>query len=118
MPFGWPVLILLTALAALAAVSLALRARPAGRAEMGIAASLFFFALVSGPVLVLGYLDVLTRANLAGLSLFVSGSTLALSMRGTRARDHLRACARAALSIALMPLAGLREAARDRRFAL
>ncbi len=114
MPFGWGVLALLTGLAALNAIGLALRANPAGRAELAIAASTLFFAFLAAPVLVLGYTNVLTAVNLAALSSALMLGLFALLVRGRSPRELLGECGRGAASLLGMPFAALRESARAR----
>jgi hypothetical protein len=114
MPFGWVVLALLTGLAAVNALGLALRATPAGRAELAIAASTLFFAFLTAPVLVLGYANVLTAVNLAAVSSVLMLGLFALLVRRRSPRELLRECRHAAASILAMPFAALREAARAR----
>ncbi len=107
---GWLVVVSLTALAILAAVALALETRPRGRAELGIAASLWFAALLGGPVVALGYAGGLWRTALGLTSLTLSAAVLgALARR--RGRDALVASCRGAIrDLARLPLDAFREA--------
>jgi hypothetical protein len=111
---GWLLLALLTTLAGIDAVGLALRARPSGRAELAIAASVAFFGLLDGPVFVLGYTNVLTARNLALASAGLLGTTLVLLLRGRSPRGFFRECGQAAAGLLAMPFAALAEAARAR----
>jgi hypothetical protein len=115
---GWVVLGVLTALAALNALGIALRAAPSGRAELAMVASAAWFALVAAPVLALGYANVLTPGSLLAASFALSAGTFAVLVRHRPIREHLRECATAARGMARMPVDGLREAARARSVVL
>ncbi len=117
-PVGWLVLTGLTALAALDALGIAVRARPAGRAELGVIASAVFFAFLSLPVLALGYAGWLTPLRLGGVSLTVFAAAFALLARRAGVRALLVESRRAAAGLARMPLDALREAARARSVVL
>lgn len=100
---GWIVLTLLTALAALNALGLAVRSEPSGRAELGVIASAAFFGQLVAPVFVLGYAGVLTPTGIglaATLSFLV---VFALLVRGRSWRTYLRECAQAFESLARLP---------------
>jgi hypothetical protein len=115
---GWVVLVGLTSLATLAALGVAVRSEPAGRAELALVALISLFALLGAPVLVLGYTNHLSAATIGIASLLVSASTFVASSNGRSRRDHALACARAAWSITLAPFEGVREAARARSVVL
>ena len=115
---GWVILSALTLLATVAALGVAVRSEPSGRAELALVALITLFALLGAPVLVLGYTNHLSAATVGVGSLLVSAGTLAASTRGRPWRVHLRACMDAARAITLAPLDGLREAARVRSVAL
>ncbi len=111
---GWIVLTLLTALAALNALGLAVRSEPSGRAELGVIASAAFLGQLVAPVFVLGYAGVLTATSI-GLAATVSFLVVfALLVRGRSWRTYLRECAQAFESLARLPLEALREALRAR----
>ena len=114
MPFGWLVLTVLTTCAALAAVAVAVRASPSGRAELAILSALGFFALIEAPVLVLGYTRQLYAPRLAIASLAMSAVAFLASARGRGVGLHARDVGRAVLSLAQMPFDAIREAARAR----
>ncbi len=114
MPFGWLVLWVLTAGAALAAVAVAIRASPSGRAELAIVSALGFFALIETPVLVLGYTAQLYAPRLAVASFVLSSVTFLASARGRGVGPHARATGRAAFTLVRMPLDAILEAARAR----
>jgi hypothetical protein len=111
---GWFVLCVLTLLATVDALGIALRTKPSGRAELAIMAAGAGFALVAGPVLVLGYANILTPGALASVSLVVLCGIFALLARGRGAAALLRGCATAARGIARMPFDALVETARAR----
>ncbi len=115
---GWFLLTVLTSVATVDALGIALRARPSGRAELAMVWVAAWFALIASPVLVLGYADVLTPASLAFASTALFGAVFLLLARGQGARALLGDCYRAALSVASMPLDALREAARARSIVL
>lgn len=111
--FGWLVLFLLTGSAAFAAVGVAVRSAPSGRAELGVIAALVFYALLATPVLVLGYTDHLTALPVGVVGFGGSAITwLASSRDGFR--RHARETISAALALARLPFDGLAEAARAR----
>jgi hypothetical protein len=111
---GWLLLALLTALAGVDALGLALRSRLSGRAELAMAASLAFFGLLDTPVMVLGYTNTLTARNLALASAALLGGTLALLLRGRAPSAFFRECGQGARAVLGIPLAGLADAARAR----
>jgi hypothetical protein len=87
-------LFVLTALSAVAALSLALRARPSSGAELVVTVTVLWNGLILLPIYGLGWAHRLDATNLALASLVVSVTTLALSWRrGDRAaygRDLVR----------------------------
>lgn len=106
---GWLLLAFLTTLALLAAVALALRTKPEGRAELGIATALGFTVLTAGPIYVLGYANVFYPSTLAVLSLASSGAVLFFFAR----RDP-RALVKALGDLERSMRDGLHEALRAR----
>lgn len=104
---GWLVLFVLTALAAWAALGVAARAEPSGRAELGVIASLAFFALVGAPGVVLGYMGALTPVKLALASLATSAVAIVSARRPREALVAGRKLAR-------LPWDAVAEAARAR----
>jgi hypothetical protein len=104
---GWALLIALTALAALNALAVALRSGVVGRAERGVVAWVAFFGIVSAPVLLLGYANVLTKASLAGAAL-----ALNLVLFFALSQPRLRACGDLAKALLDLPFEAMRETAR------
>jgi hypothetical protein len=112
--WAWLLLVLLSALAAFAALGVALRGRPEGRAETLVLWTAVFYALVCAPVLALGYGNQLRPALLAPLSLGTSLAAFVLSAGDAPLAAHARAIRDAAQAIARLPLEALRLAARER----
>jgi hypothetical protein len=106
---GWVLLFLLTALAYFASLALALRTKPEGRAELGIATALIFTALVCAPIYVLGLLEVLYRPALAVASAVTSLAILAACWR-REWRAGLETCRSETRGLARMIRDGLSEA--------
>jgi hypothetical protein len=111
---GWLLLTVLTGFAFVNALGIGVHARTSGRAELATVTMAALFALLGGPVLVLGYANVLTPTNLALASLLTSAAAFFVMARRRGARAHLRECGHAAMAIADTPFEGLREAARAR----
>ena len=107
MLLDWAGFLLLFALTAFAAVAVAVRAEPSGRAELAVIAALVFFALTATPTLLLGYSNHLTPALLAVASTVTSATALLLASRRAVVFGHLKALAR-------LPFDSLLEAARAR----
>lgn len=115
---GWLILGSLTSLAAIDALAIALRCRPAGRAELALVATAAWFGLVSAPVLVLGYTSALTPGALLAASTALLGGTFVAVVRGRPLREHTREWRDTVVSLARMPLEAVREAARARSVVL
>lgn len=111
---GWLVLASLTALAAFASAAVAVRSAPSGRAELGVVASLVFFALLGFPAMLLGYGGELGRSQLALASLVTSGFTLAFAAWGRPRAAFARETLRAMRKLARLPFDGLFDALRAR----
>jgi hypothetical protein len=111
---GWVILGVLTSVATLDALGIAVRARTSGRAELAMVATAAWFALIAAPVLVLGYANVLTPGTLLAASTGLFVATFLLLARGRGARATLHECLGAAAAIASIPFDALREAARAR----
>jgi hypothetical protein len=111
---GWAILTLLTCFATLDALALAARARTAGRAELALVATAAWFALITAPVLVLGYANALTPGTLVPASLGLSSAAFLAVLRGRTVRDVLRTSSNALAAIVSIPRDALREAARAR----
>ncbi len=108
---GWLLLALLTTLALFAAAALAMRTKPEGRAELGIATALFFTLLTSGPIYVLGYSNTFYSSSLAALSLASSVAVLAIAGR-RNVRAFLKTCASALGDLERAVRDGLNESLR------
>jgi hypothetical protein len=115
---GWAILALLTSVATLDALGIAMRARVSGRAELALVATAAWFALLATPVLVLGYTNVLTPGALIAASSSLLGGTFLVLARGRGGREVVREGLQAARAIAGMPVDALREAARARSIVL
>ncbi len=111
---GWITLAVLTFFAAAAALAIALRSEPSGRAELGIVASAAFFGLIATPVLVLGYTNLLTATRLAIVACVWFLGVFALASRGRPPTKWLREIGHAAASLMTLPLEALEEAVRAR----
>jgi hypothetical protein len=99
---NWSLLAVLTSLAGLAVIAVALRLDLAGRAERALAAWLLFWALIVAPVLILGYSNYLYRAPLGLSSAALSSAVLVWCARGRALKDFLRE-----LSVGVRELLGL-----------
>ena len=115
---GWAILALLTSVATLDALGIAVRARTSGRAELALVATAAWFALLATPVLVLGYTNALTPGALVVASTTLLGGTFLALARGRGGREVVRECVQAARAIASMPGDALRETARARSIVL
>jgi hypothetical protein len=118
MTFGLVLLFLLSSLAWFSATAVAVRLRPAGRAELLIATSLIWNGLVVLPVYVLGYLNLLTTSRLAisALALFVAVYFGSCFRRDFRA--HARSTTNAIASMFALPVDAIREAYKSRSIVL
>jgi hypothetical protein len=114
---GWIVLTLLTAIAYVGSVGLAIETRPRGRAELWIAAGLFFSAIVGAPVLTLGYAGLLWPWSLAAASAVVSGVVIAVLARRRGLRASVEGCRDAVRDLAHLPTAAFAESWRARSLA-
>ncbi len=103
-------LCLLSALAMVAALSVAVRGRFEGRAETAAAAGLLWNAIVLTPIYALGLTNRLTATSLGLTSAAFSVAVLFASMVGRRPREVAADVAREALAIARMPFEALRDA--------
>jgi hypothetical protein len=112
---GWLVLASLTTFALVDAVALARRMQPRGRAELALATTLFFTALIGAPILALGYSNTLWRATLAATSLaLLTGVFVVLARKGGGARAVFASSVAALRELAALPLEAVREAFRAR----
>jgi hypothetical protein len=97
-------LFVLTALAAVAALLVSLRAGLSGRAELIVAATVTWNGIILFPIYVLGWASRLSATSLAFASTFFSLSVVALMAQGRPWRDSARAVGRAALGLLRLPL--------------
>jgi hypothetical protein len=118
MSFGLLFLFLLSSLALFSAAGVAVRLKPAGRAELLISTSLIWNGLVVLPIYVLGYLNSLTTNRLAvsAFALFVAVFIGSAFRRDLRA--HARATRDALLGMLALPFLAGREAYRSRSLVL
>jgi hypothetical protein len=115
---GWLVLALLTGAVALNAVGVAVRVGPSGRAELATVAATAFYGFLATPVLLLGFVGLLTARNLGLVEGLAMAGTFALLVGGRPVRVHLGDCARAFRGLATLPRDALVEAARARSLVL
>ncbi len=104
---GFLLLLILSVLAAVAALGIASRARLRGRAQVTVAATLLWNALVLLPIYVLGLLDVLTAARLAVASAVVSLAAGAAACYGVGVRATLAVVLRLARGQLRLPVDAL-----------
>jgi hypothetical protein len=110
----WLLLALLTTFAFVDALGIARRAKPNGRAELGMVTVAAFFALIGAPVLVLGYANLLTPAKVAFAASTLFALVFALLVRGRSVRAELEGCRASLVQLASIPVTALRETARAR----
>lgn len=113
---GFALLFALSALAAFAALAVTVRARPRGRAETLLAATLLWNALVVAPIYAVGLTNRLTARSVAVGVLVASLVALALSSLGVGPRALARDVGRSAWRLARLPFDGLAEAWSARSF--
>lgn len=110
----WVLLAFLTLLAALAAVAVALRTRPSGRAELALTTCILWNVLIGCPIYALGFTNHLRPTALAWLStIFFSGVLAAAAWRGSLERS-CRELASAVVELVTLPFAAIATAARAR----
>ena len=115
---GWfAILVGLTALIVIAALALASRARPAGRAETVIATSLVANFLVLVPIYALGLTGALSRWSLILGALITAALALALAARGRGWRALAREARAVAAGVARAPGEVLAAGVRARSLA-
>ncbi|GAC1537531.1 MAG: hypothetical protein NVS3B10_01840 [Polyangiales bacterium] len=114
MGFGYLELAALSMLAFVAALAIALRAAPDGRAELALTTMMVTNFLVIVPIYALGLTHHLTARTLGlGALLFFTGALAAASI-GRDRRSFFRDIIAATLALSRLPLDGLRLAARQR----
>ena len=113
---GFAVLFVLSALAAFAALAVAVRARLRGRAEVTVAASLLWNAIVVAPIYILGLVHQLRAWSLALGAIALSLAAIGLASRGVGLRALTRETMQAVRGQLRMPLEALALTWRPRRF--
>jgi hypothetical protein len=113
---GFALLFTLSALAAFAALAVAVRARLRGRAEIVVAASLIWNAIIVLPIYVLGLRNQLWPRTVAVGSLLTSLAALGLASLGVGLPALARETARTFVRLLRMPFEALALAARPPRF--
>jgi hypothetical protein len=111
-------LFVLSALAAVAALGVAIRLRPSGRAEMLLAIVVLWTALVALPIYALGLARAVTPAHLALGSAAVSFATLAAVRSRRPLRPWATELAKTAASLLRLPVDAVRLAWRERSIVL
>jgi hypothetical protein len=113
----WVLLALLTCLAGLAAVAVAQRTKPSGRAELALTTCILWNALIGCPIYALGLTGHLTARALAILSgLFFVAVLGGATWRGSRARSaqSARHVAAGVMELVTLPFDAIARAARAR----
>jgi hypothetical protein len=113
---GFALLFVLSALAAFAALAVAVRARLPGRAELLIAATMIWNALIVAPIYALGLTNRLWPRPLAVGSVLASLAALALASRGVGFAALARETGRAFVGLLRLPGEALALSARPFRF--
>ena len=113
---GFALLFALSALAAFAALAVVVRARLRGRAELLVAATMVWNALIVAPIYALGLTNRLWPRSLAVIALATSVAALGLASVGVGFRALARDTARAGVGLLRLPFEALALAARSRRF--
>jgi len=104
---GFVVLFVLSALTAAPALAIACRARLSGRAQVVVAASLLWNAIILLPIYVLGLLGHLTALSLGIASVLVSAGAFAIAARGIGIAPMLRETAETAVQLMRLPIDAL-----------
>jgi len=104
---GFFLLLALSALALLAALTVAVRARPRGRAEALVAATVIWNGLVVAPIYALGLTRHLTARSLGIAAPILSLLVLALALRGQEARALGREVGRTFTGLLRLPIDAL-----------
>ncbi len=113
---GFAVLFVLTALAAFAALAVTVRARLRGRAEVTVAATLLWNAIIVAPIYVLGLAHQLRAWSLALGAIAMSLAAIGLASRGVGLRALTRETTQAFWGQLRMPLEALALTWRPRGF--
>jgi hypothetical protein len=113
---GFALLLVLSAFAGFAALAVATRARLRGRAEVLVAATMLWNALVVAPIYALGLTNRLLPRPLAVGSLIASCAALVLASVGPGPLALVRDTWRAFVGLVRMPFEALALAARSRSF--
>jgi hypothetical protein len=113
---GFALLLVLSTLAAFAALAVAVRARLRGRAALLVAATMIWNALVVAPIYALGLTNRLWPRSLAVGALVTSLAALGLASRGVGFRQLARETVQAFAGLLRMPFDALALSARPFRF--
>jgi hypothetical protein len=113
---GFVLLAILTAVTAVAAVTLATRMRFEGRAELALASSLWWAVLVAAPIYALGLENVLTAKTLAPTSVVSCTLVVAACSWRVGVRTLAREVWTSLKQLALLPIDGIVTAIRARSF--
>jgi hypothetical protein len=114
MALGYLVLATLTALAAVAALAVAMRTEPEGRAELGVTTTIVWNALIVVPIYVLGLTNHLSAKTIGPLVTFECVVVLFAAYTGVDRRAFTRRLCDGAISLARLPYDAIRDAARAR----
>ena len=115
-PVGFALLFVLSGLAGFAALAVAVRARPRGRAELVVSTTLLWNALIVAPIYALGLTNRLWPRSVAIGSLLTSVAALLLATAGRGVRPLFSETARAAVGLLRLPFEALALSWRSRRF--
>jgi hypothetical protein len=113
---GFAVLFVLSALAGFAALAITTRARLRGRAEVVVAATTLWNALIIAPIYAVGLTNRLTARSVGLGSLVTSLAAIALASQGLGLRALARDTVRAFVGILRLPFEALALSARPFRF--
>jgi hypothetical protein len=110
----WVLLTFLTLLAALAALALAQRTKPSGRAELGLTTTILWNVLVGTPIYALGLTEHLTPRSLAiTAGVLSSGALAGAGWRGSLGRSA-RELSAGVVALATLPFDAIARAKRER----
>jgi hypothetical protein len=110
-------LILLSFAALFGAVAVAVRYEPEGRGEAGLVVALGWHALITLPILGLGWLNQLDRPRLAGAIVIASAIAFAATAPGGDYRGHAERSLTLARRLAALPIEALRETGKAKSVA-
>ncbi len=111
---AWVLLVWLTVAAFVAAVALAVRLKPAGRAELLLASTVLWNLLLVAPIYALSYAHALTARTLAIVSVVLFHGVIVAALPSGGRRGGLLDIAAALIDIVVLPFEALGSAARAR----